>query len=85
MSWINAQIEWLKSFLSEPINGSGEIDKGSSKRLASVSVIATFVFITIKTALKTETIPDIPDTWWFLIASILGITGIIDYFKNRKG
>lgn len=84
MKWINSQIEWIKSFLSEPINGSGVIDKGSSKRLAAVGVTFTFMFTYIRVALGTNTIPDIPEAWIWLISAILGITGIVDYLKARN-
>lgn len=84
MSWIKTQIEWLKSFFSEPIGTTGIIDKASSKRLVSITIAFTFIFITLRVAEKTSTIPEIPDSWWILIASIVGITGIIDYFNRKK-
>jgi hypothetical protein len=84
MKWINIQIEWVKSFLSEPINGSGVIDKGSSKRLAAVGVTFTFMFTYIKTALETKTIPEIPEAWIWLIGAVLGITGVVDFLKARN-
>lgn len=84
MKWINTQIEWIKSFLSEPINGSGVIDKGSSKRLASIAVTFTFVFVYTKVALQTQTVPDIPDMWVFILSAVLGITGLVDYFKAKN-
>ncbi len=84
MNWINTQIEWFKSFLSEPINGSGTIDKGSSKRIASLGVTFTFIFVYIKTALASSSIPEIPDTWVFMLGTVLGIQGLVDYFKNKQ-
>jgi len=83
MDWIKEQIEWFKSFLSEPINGSGKIDKGSSKRVAAISVTATFVYTYIKTSFQQKAMPDIPEMWLFLILVVLGVPGIIDYFKGK--
>ena len=82
MKWINDQWEWAKSFLSEPINGNG-VQKASSKRIASTSVTFTFVFVYIKSALATNSLPEIPDTWVFILGTVLGIGGLIDFLKSK--
>ena len=82
MNWINTQIEWLKSFLSEPLNGD-PVQKASSKRIASLGVTFTFMFVYIKTAITSISIPEIPDTWVFMLGTVLGIQGLVDYFKNK--
>ena len=81
-TWLNDQWEWLKSFLSEPINGGG-VQKASSKRIASLAVTWTFVFVYVKTALASNALPEIPDTWVFIIGTVLGINGLIDFFKTK--
>lgn len=85
MKWINTQIEWIKSFLSEPVNGSGKIDKGSSKRVAALTVVYTFAYTYIKSAEKQEGMPDIPMEWMGLILIVLGVQGVLDWFKGRSG
>ena len=82
MKWINDQWEWLKSFLSEPANGNG-IQKASSKRIASTSVTFTFVFVYIKSALAANSLLEIPDTWVFILGTVLGINGLIDFLKGK--
>lgn len=83
MKWINTQIEWVKSFLSEPINGSGVIDKGSSKRIASIGVTFTFIYTYIKSSIAQSSMPDIPETWVFILLVVLGVTGAVDYMKAK--
>lgn len=82
MKWFNTQIEWVKSFFSEPMNGD-IIQKASSKRIASLGVTFTFMFVYIKTALASVSIPEIPDTWVFMLGTVLGIQGLVDYFKTK--
>lgn len=85
MKWINTQIEWLKSFLSEPINGSGKVEKGSTKRIATLVVTFTFAYTYIATSFELHTMPDIPYEWVGLILIVLGVPGVIDYFKGKGG
>jgi hypothetical protein len=84
MKWINAQIEWIKSFLSEPINGTGVIDKASSKRLASIAVTFVFCYTYIKTSFQQQAMPDVPEMWVFLLLVVLGVTGAVDYMKSKQ-
>ena len=83
VKWFGKQWEWVKSFLSESIGDDG-IQKGSSKRVGAISVTFTFVFTYIRVALKTNTMPEIPDTWVFILAAVLGITGFVDWLKARS-
>ena len=85
MGWLNTQWEWLKSFLSEPVNGSGKVEKGSSKRIAALTVIATFAYTYTKSAEKQEGMPDIPMEWMGLILIVLGVQGVLDWFKGKSG
>ena len=71
VNYIKTQIEWVKSFLSEPDG------KGSNKRLISFAVVGSYLFAYIKTTLFTNKIEDIPPVWALTIGSILGL-GIID-------
>jgi hypothetical protein len=76
--WIVAQIEWLKSFLSED-NGLG-----SSKRLMGFLVVLAFLFSYVKTTLFNNKVEDIPINWAFTIAAIIGLgvwSNIVD--KNK--
>jgi len=82
MNWLSKQWEWIKSFLSEPANGDG-IQKGSNKRMAASAITFTFVFTYLRIAMEMKIMPDIPDTWIFILAAVLGITGVVDYMKAR--
>jgi len=76
--WVAAQIEWLKSFLSED-NGLG-----SSKRLMGFLVVLAFLFSYVKTTLFNNKVEDIPINWAFTIAAIIGLgvwSNIVD--KNK--
>jgi hypothetical protein len=83
LNWLKEQIEWFKSFLSEPMNGSGKIEKGSTRRIAILGVTYTFVYTYIKTSFETKAMPDIPDMWVLLILVVLGVPGVMDYFKGK--
>lgn len=76
-AWIEVQLEWLKSFLSEADG------KGSSKRVIGVLTVIAFLFAYIKTALVNNKVEDIPFTWALLIAGIIGLN-IYDRFKNKS-
>lgn len=80
MNWLNTQIEWVKSFLSEAIDG---VQKGSSKRIAQLALTFTFVGNYTRISLGKEALPEVPDSWIFLLGIVLGITSLADYF-NRK-
>jgi len=76
--WIAAQIEWLKSFLSE------DSGLGSSKRLMGFLVVLAFLFSYVKTTLFNNKVEDIPINWAFTIAAIIGLgvwSNIVD--KNK--
>lgn len=77
MEWIRTQIEWIKSFVSEP---SG---KASIKRLISIAVVAAFLQSYLKVAYATMKIEDIPSNWMMLIAGIIGLH-ILDKFVTLK-
>ena len=79
--WLAKQWNWIKSFLSESPNGEG-IMKGSSKRLAAVAVIFTFVYTTLGEFAKTGNIPEIPDGWLWVLGIVLGVTGAGDLAKK---
>ena len=84
MKWLAAQWEWIKSFLSEPPNGTG-VQKGSSKRVAAIAVTFTFVFVYIKVAIVQNLIPDIPEGWRWVLFIVLGVTGIADVISKKFG
>jgi hypothetical protein len=71
-SWIEVQIEWLKSFFSEPDG------KGSSKRLLSAAVVTGFLIPYIKVSIEKSALSDIPMVWAITICGILGIN-VLDY------
>ena len=86
MNWLGKQWEWIKSFLSESSNGNG-IQKGSSKRIASITVIVVFALTYLSKAAASSTIPDIPEGWRWLLFIVLGVTGLADGIKtymNKK-
>lgn len=78
LSWINTQIEWIKSFFSEYENQNS---KASSRRLYSTAVIGCYLFSHIKTSLSTKTIPDISLNWIIIISLILGFNIVDSIFK----
>lgn len=82
MNWLNTQWEWLKSFLSEMADG---VQKGSSKRIAQIALTFTFVGNYTRIALGKEALPDVPDSWIFLLGIVLGITSLADYFNRKNG
>lgn len=73
------QIEWVKSFLSDP---SG---KGSSKRASGIAVIAVFLIAYLKIALVQKDLLDIPATWAFLIAGIIGLGIVNNHIEGKYG
>ncbi len=77
LKWIKEQIEFIKSFFSEPPDNSGAM-KGSSKRLLSFLVVLTFIIPYWKVSLASNKLEDVPEIWALLIASILGLN-IIDW------
>ena len=79
MNWIKEQIEWIKSFFSEP-EPSG---KASVKRLIMFLIAISFLTAYFKIALITNQIVDIPMNWSFLLSAILGL-GILDKYVNLK-
>ena len=81
INWISKQIEWCKSFLSEPIERGG---KASIKRLISFIVVMSFLQAYIKTTLDTKVITDIPSNWMFLIAGIIGLHILDKYVESKK-
>lgn len=85
-SFLDAQLFWIKSFLSE-MQPSGYL-KGSSKRLLIAAIIYLFSHSVLKTGASTHwvKIPDIPEAWLWLLGIILGanlLTGVkVNLFKN---
>lgn len=77
VKWIERQIEWAKSFLSEP---SG---KGSSKRAMSVGVVVVFLIAYLRISLETQRMEDMPINWSLMIAGIIGL-GILDKLVDNK-
>ena len=78
MNWLNTQIEWIKSILSEPGG------KGSIKRIISFLVVAAFLQSYLKVAYETLAIVDIPSNWMFLIAGIIGLHILDKYVEVKK-
>lgn len=76
-NWFTDQIEWLKSFLSDP-NG-----KGSSKRGISIATVVVFLTAYLKLALVKTELMDIPPTWAVIILGVLGL-GIYSNTKEVK-
>ena len=80
-NWFGKQWLWIKSFLSEAPNGEGMM-KGSSKRLAAVAVTFTFVYTALGQYANTGNIPDIPESWQWILFIVLGVTGAGDIIKS---
>jgi len=79
--WFGKQLTWVKSFLSESPNGEG-VAKGSSKRIAAIAVSFTFVYTALGEYSKTGNIPEIPESWQWVLFIVLGVTGLGDVLKN---
>lgn len=67
-NYIKEQIEWLKTFLSDPDG------KGSNRRAISFIVVIMFCHSYLKVSLATNTIQDIPEFWALLIATLCGFS-----------
>ena len=89
LSWINQQIEWVKSFFEE-ITPKGK--KASQKNLIGFITTVTFLYSYITVLLKkTDSItkiseiqmPDIPPMWATLIGFVLG-ANIFSTINNNK-
>jgi hypothetical protein len=80
-SWILKQVEWLKSFFTDP---------NKAHALIILSITAVFLFTFAKEALifgKDDEIPDMPEHWLYLFLGILGIeklSKISNFFNKRK-
>lgn len=70
-------IQWLQSFLSD------ETGKGSSRRIIELAVTWTFIFSYVKVALYTQTLPTLDIGWVLLLAGILGIKSVSDYYQGK--
>jgi len=90
-TWLNNQLEWLKSFFME-VQVDGE-KKASMKRLVSFMVAITFLraygsVIAKKMDLidniSTLEFPDVPEVWAILLAGIIGLSIASDYFGKKK-
>jgi len=79
--FLTNQLNWIKSFLSESPDGNGMV-KGSSKRLAAVAVTFTFVYVTLGEYSSKGVIPEIPESWQWVLFIVLGVTGMGDLAKN---
>jgi len=77
MNWIDKQIDWLKSFFSEPDG------KASMKRLIMFWIAVAFIGAYVKIAILNSEITDIPMNWSFLLSAILGL-GILDKYVQYK-
>lgn len=77
ISWIAAQIEWLKGFLQE------ENGKGSMKRLVMLMIAITFLNSYGKVMMINEEIVDVPINWALLLAGIIGLN-ILSNYMDRK-
>jgi len=84
IKWLEKQVEWIKSFLSESPNGTG-VQKGSSKRVAAIGVTVTFIYTYTKIAIANNAMPDIPEGWRWVLFIVLGVTGTADVIKQKFG
>ncbi len=84
MNWIKQQIEWVKSFLSEP-RKECEALKGSSKRLNVLLIVLTFVIWYGKIAWAKKEFIDIPDTWAWILVLVLGYGSYLTYLRIKNG
>lgn len=78
LSWLEVQLEWLKSFYSESDG------KGSNRRLLGSLTLGAFLFSYIRTSLANQRLEDIPSTWAFLIIGILGLNIADSYLKLKN-
>ena len=79
MTWLNKQLDWLKSFF-------GEADgKASNKRLLSTGVVTVFLIAYLKISITSATLNDIPPMWALMIATILGLNIADKLFAMRYG
>jgi hypothetical protein len=80
MNWVEKNIEWLKSFVSETYE-NGVAGKASSQRLIELFVVGAFLIAFLKVTLALAILPgvsalallDIPWGWATVIIGILGI------------
>lgn len=90
-TWLNNQLEWAKSFFMEvQIDGDR---KASMKRLVSFMIAITFLraygsviakkMDLIKDISSLE-FPDVPEVWAVLLAGIIGLSIVADYFGKKK-
>lgn len=64
-------LAWLRTSLEE------ETGKASSRRLASVSLVATFVIAFLAVTVKTWTLQDVPAGWGILLGFIVGAASAV--------
>jgi len=83
-NWFEKQLQWIKSFLSEKELIDGKL-VGSSKRVATITVIYLFAHTIIKVGEGTQwkTMPSISWEWAVLIGGILGIN-VYDSIKKKQ-
>lgn len=72
-TWINKQIDWIKSFYEE------ESGKGSHKRLIGTFVVLAFIVPYFRVSIQTLSLTEIPVNWMIMIGTIIGLN-IADYF-----
>jgi cobalamin biosynthesis protein CobD/CbiB len=77
IAWFNKQLDWAKSFLSEPDG------KASHKRAIGTAVVIVFLISHLRISLATQEVIDIPLQWAFTIWGILGL-GIADKYVSFK-
>lgn len=75
--WLSKQFEWVKTFLSAADG------KGSFRRLGSLMILALFCRSYFVASFYSKTIPDVPEMWAILIATILGFS-VAEAFKKDK-
>ena len=83
-NWFEKQWRWVKSFLSEKELVDGEL-VGSSKRVATITVIYLFAHTIINVGEGTQwkAVPPISWEWAVLIGGILGIN-VWDAYKKKQ-
>jgi len=84
--WFYDQFEWLKGFFSE-----GRFDedghhhlKASSKRLALLAIVFTFIYSYIRIAWVKQDLLDIPAQWAITLPILLGIAVVGNVVQNGK-
>lgn len=72
IAWVKEQVEWFKSFFGE-VDTIDNQKKPSIKKAGTAVVFVVFAKSYLTLAMKDDKMPDIPETWFWIILGILGI------------